>query len=466
MSREFERGFDVPGFEKLRELIERYDRRVPRYTSYPAAPHWSDAFGEPEFLEALGGVDSDELSVYVHVPFCERLCSFCACNRVITRDHSVAEPYLDALEREAGLLADALRVEPKAVQLSIGGGSPSFLSEKELTRLAAIVDGYFPPSPGAERSIEMDPRTTSRAQLEVLAAAGFNRISVGVQDLSPRVQKAINRIQPREMTEETLRWARALGFESANLDLIYGLPYQTVDSFDHTLDDVIELRPERIALYSYAHVTWVAKQQRGFEKKDLPAPDEKLAIFLRATERLTKAGYLFLGLDHFALPEDDLASAAAEGTLHRNFMGYGCSGGENLLALGPSGISELAGAYAQSERDPEAWGTTLRTGHLATKRGWKLSDDDRRRKWLIQRLMCRGDVDGDAYHEAFGEPLDERVPDWRERLRPFTADGLLEGAGDRYHVTSLGRLFLRAIATTFDAYLAAEPAQPMYSRTV
>jgi oxygen-independent coproporphyrinogen-3 oxidase len=450
--------FALPDPARLRALVERYDRRAPRYTSYPPAPVWRDDFGEAEYRAALARVGGAELSVYVHVPFCERLCTFCACNRIITQDHGVAAPYLEALAREAEAIARALPRTLRGVQLALGGGSPSFLRPDELARLVAIVDGAFPRAAGAERSIELDPRNTTRAQVEVLAQHGFERVSLGVQDLSPEVQRAIHRIQSREQTETLARTARDLGVRSVNFDLIYGLPYQTVASFDGTLDSVIDVRPDRIALYAYAHVTWVAKQQRGFETKDLPSPEERIAIFRRAVERLTGAGYRFLGLDHFALPDDDLSRAADDGTLRRNFMGYTTRAGVDLVGLGPSGISELADAYAQSVREPGAWQERLAAGRLPTLRGWRMTDDDLRRKALIQRLLCQGTIDAVAAD----------LPGLLQRLAPFEADGLVERSASGWAVTPLGRLFLRPIATALDAYFTPDDASAprTYSRAV
>ncbi|MGH0033951.1 MAG: oxygen-independent coproporphyrinogen III oxidase [Myxococcota bacterium] len=456
--------------ERARALVPRYDRPGPRYTSYPTAPVWSDAFGAEDHARALAQSRAEALSVYVHIPFCEKLCTYCACNRVISRDHSVAAPYLDDLGREARAVAAALGDEKPCTQLAIGGGTPTYLSLAELEELCDIVDGSFPPAPGAERSIEVDPRVTSGEQLAVLAERGFNRISLGVQDLSPVVQRAINRIQSLEQTRDITDEARRLGFGSVNFDLIYGLPYQTPASFDETLDAVLAVRPDRIALYSYAHVTWVSKQQRGFERKDLPDAASKLEIFITAIRRLTEAGYLFLGMDHFALPEDELSRAARDGTLGRNFMGYTTRRADDLVGLGASGISELSDAYAQNARTPEDWSRGLGDSGLATLRGWWLDDDDRRRRWLIAELMCAGRIDPEGFADRFGERLEDRVGVLEPRLAEFARDGLLEPEGAGWRVTALGRLFLRPMAMVFDAHLeAAQPGgerAPRYSRTV
>lgn len=450
---------------QVAELIARHDRAVPRYTSYPTVPVWSDRFGAEDHARELARVGSP-ISVYLHVPFCERLCSYCACNRTITRDHSVAGPYLDALAREADLLRRHLGGPRHSSQLAVGGGTPTFLSETELARALDVLDATFPAAPGAERSIELDPRVTRPGHLEVLAQHGFTRVSMGVQDLDPRVQQAIRRIQTLEQTRDLSDAARKLGVESVGFDLIYGLPFQTEDSFERTLAQVIEAAPDRIALYSYAHVTWVSPQQRGFEREDLPGPERKIALFLLARARLQAAGYQHVGLDHFALAHDPLARAAASGKLQRNFMGYTVREAGEVVALGPSGISELERAYAQACREPREWAARISRGRLPTARGMCLSADDVRRRWLIQRLMCNGEIDPAAYAMRFGEPLEARIPDLSARLAPFVEDGLLDW-GDTCRVSTEGRLFLRTIATVFDAYLEGpDREQPTFSRAV
>ena len=463
-------GIGLPDATRIRELVRKYNRPGPRYTSYPTAPSWSDAFGEAEFRAALGRRSADELAIYVHIPFCESLCSYCACNREIVRHREVVEPYLDNLAREAAALAEACGGGRTCAQLALGGGTPTYLDEAQLARLCEIVDQHFPPAAGAERSVEVDPRVTSSGQLEVLARYGFNRISLGVQDLAPVVQRAIRRVQSLEQTASITQAARELGYESVNYDLIYGLPFQTVDSFGETLDRVLDQLPDRIALYSYAHVTWVSKQQRGFERGDLPDAERKLAIFTSAMSRLTQAGYVYLGLDHFVRPEDSLHVAAGSGDLRRNFMGYTTGAALDVVALGPSGISELRDVYAQSARSSEDWGKCLSEGRLATQRGWVLSTDDTRRRWLIQRLMCHGDIDRPAYREAFGEELSERIPDLAARLAPFEQDALLESSASGWRLTPEGRVLMRPIAMTFDAYLespsASAAAPPRFSQTV
>jgi oxygen-independent coproporphyrinogen-3 oxidase len=335
--------------------------------------------------------------------------------------------------------------------------------------LFGIVTDAFPMTAGAEISIEVDPRVTSDEHVAALRECGFNRISMGVQDFDSKVQEAIHRIQPLEQTEHLVELARSSGFEGVNLDLIYGLPYQTEESFARTLDRVLEISPDRLALYSYAHVTWVAKQQRGFERKDLPGPAAKLRIMLGAIERFLEAGYQFIGLDHFARPEDELSQALADRTLRRNFMGHTTQAGVDLIGFGPSAISELRTCYAQSDRDIAQWEKAVTQRGLATLRGHRLSQDDRERRWVINRLMCHGELRADEFESAFESPFATRFAPELKRLQPMIRDGLVElGSDASLRVTALGRLLVRNVAMTFDAYLADQQnlSKPMFSQTV
>ena len=448
-------------------LLRRYDRSGPRYTSYPTVPEWSSSFDSGSFAAFLQRSGADPLSAYVHVPFCEKLCAFCACTRTIPKDRTVVAPFLDALERELDLVRELLPAPRRCNQLALGGGSPNFLDPTELARLVDAVDGRFPPEPGAERSAEMDPRRTTREQLAVLAERGFRRVSFGVQDLDPRVQAAIHREQSPAETLAIVEAARLLGFESVNLDLIYGLPEQTQTSFDTTLSQVIELRPDRIALYGYAHVTWVSSTQRSFTSRNLPSAEDRASLFFAALDRLETAGYRHLGLDHFALAGDELAIAADTGTLHRNFMGYTVARSRDLVAFGPSGISEVDGCYAQSVREFEEWRASIAAGRLATLRGCSLSADDRRRQWLIRSLMCQGTISPAAFRQRFGTSFEQVIPQAHTTLEGFASDGLVrEDAAGGWRVTQTGRLFLRSIAMLFDAYLDPSPDTQRYSRVV
>jgi oxygen-independent coproporphyrinogen-3 oxidase len=456
--------------ERIEAVLLRYGGAGPRYTSYPTAPVWSGSYDADCFAEDLSGLAAGApLSVYVHVPFCRSLCHFCACNRMITRDPALPERYLDALAREVGAVRAALPGALPVEQLHWGGGTPTHLEPGQIRRLFATLAAAFPIQPGAERSIEADPRVTSEAQLEALRECRFDRISLGVQDFDPRVQQAIHRVQSAPDTARLVERARALGFESVAFDLIYGLPFQTVESVLRTLDDVVAIAPDRIALYAYAHVTWIAKQQRGFERKDLPVPRTRLRILVAAIRRLLAAGYVYIGLDHFAKPHDELARAQRKGTLRRNFMGYTTRPGVDLVGLGPSAISELHSAYAQSQRELEAWEDALAAHGLATLRGHRLTRDDQERRWVIQRLLCDAGVEARAFRARFGASFRERFAPELARLAELAEDGLLELAADgSLTATPLGRLVLRTLAMGFDAYLARQQsaARPLFSQTI
>jgi oxygen-independent coproporphyrinogen-3 oxidase len=458
--------------ERAEALLPRYTTAGPRYTSYPTAPVWTERYGPEAFaadLAEAGRRTGEPLSLYVHVPFCRSLCHFCACNRVITRSEALPARYLDAVLRELARLREALGGAREVVQHHWGGGTPTHLLPDQVRRLFRGACEAFPLAEGAEVSIEVDPRVTGEAHVEALRECGFVRISMGVQDFDPRVQQAIHRIQPVEETGTLVERARRSGFRSVGFDLIYGLPFQTSASFARTLDEVVALGPDRVALYSYAHVTWVAKQQRGFERGDLPDPATKLRLLLAAIRRFTAAGYVYVGLDHFARPEDDLVAALRAGTLRRNFMGYTTRAGTELLACGPSAISELRGAFAQSERELEAWHAAVGAGRPATLRGHALSEDDLDRRFAIASLMCHGELRAEDYARARGGTLVERFPDELARLVPLADDGLVEvGADGGVRVTPLGRLFLRNVAMAFDAYLPGQQraGRPLFSQTV
>jgi len=467
-------GLDL---ERIETILPRYAIEGPRYTSYPTAPVWKESFGVDQFKTELAGgtaeavspaAEDDGLSLYVHVPFCRSLCHFCACNKIITSNAELPQRFLDTIEREVAAVREATGPRT-ASQQHWGGGTPTHLTPEQLTRLFRIVTDAFPMRAGAEVSIEIDPRVTTDEHVAALRACGFNRISMGVQDIDPVVQQAIHRIQPIEQTRHLVEVSRAAGFSGVNFDLIYGLPYQTEESFSRTLEQVLELEPDRIALYSYAHVTWLAKQQRGFERKDLPGPSTKLRIMLEAIEHFLDAGYQFIGLDHFAKPEDELSEALADRTLRRNFMGHTTQAGVDLIGFGPSAISELRASYAQSHRKLDDWQDAVREHGLATMRGHHLTRDDIERRWVIGRLMCHGELRADEFEAVFDHPFASRFARELQQLEPFAADALVEQAVDgSLVVTPLGRLLVRNIAMVFDAYLADQKkgVQPMFSKTI
>jgi len=451
-------------------ILPRYEGPGPRYTSYPTAPVWTEAYGADDFARDLPALASgDALSLYAHVPFCSSLCHFCACNRIITHDAALPERYLDAIAREIDAVR-ALVVSPApAAQLHWGGGTPTHLSPAQIRRLFHALTDAFPLRPGAEVSIEVDPRVTTQEQVETLRALGFDRISLGVQDVEPRVQEAIHRIQPASMTASLVEDARRAGFASVNLDLIYGLPFQREESFARTLETVLAIGPDRIALYSYAHVTWVAKQQRGFERKDLPDAATKLRILLLAIRRLLRAGYVYVGMDHFARPDDELAIALRDRTLRRNFMGYTTQADTVLLGFGPSAISELSASFAQNARELGAWEQALQSRGVATLRGYRLGADDAERRFVITRIMCHGEISAAEWSARFGRNFAEAYARELASLEPLEADGLVLRDGDgSLRVTPLGRLLVRNVAMAFDAYLPEQQrtGERLFSRTV
>jgi oxygen-independent coproporphyrinogen-3 oxidase len=463
--------FDLD-LDRVEGILPRYAVEGPRYTSYPTAPVWKETYGPEQYRAELGRTDidpADGLSVYVHVPFCDSLCHYCACNKVITKKPELPERFLDAIDREVAAVHKALGVPRRVTQQHWGGGTPTHLSPEQCSRLFRTVADAFPMADGAEISIEVDPRVTSEEHVAALRESGFNRISMGVQDFDPRVQEAVHRIQPVGQTAALVDQSRAAGFESVNFDLIYGLPYQTVESFERSLDTVIALSPDRIALYSYAHVTWVAKQQRGFERKDLPAPQTKARIMLRAIRRFLEAGYRFIGLDHFARPEDELTQALRDRTLRRNFMGYTTQAGVDLLGFGPSSISELRGSYAQSQRGLDDWHQAVEAEGVATMRGHELTPDDVERRWIIGRIMCHGELRAPEFEEAFGRPFAPAYAAELAALQTPIDDGLVTRAEDgSLAMTPLGRLLVRNVAMVFDAYLPEQQktGKPMFSKTV
>lgn len=458
--------------DRLESLLPRYDLAGPRYTSYPTVPVWSDSYGSDQFEAALRRVDpnqSQRLALYVHVPFCRELCHYCACNRVITRNEAAPGRYLTVIAKEIEAVRACLPGEARASQIHLGGGTPTHLGPEQMIELMDTLTRAFPLVEGADLSIEVDPRVTTDAHVDALRSCGFSRISLGVQDFDPQVQRAVHRIQSPEIVRALTEGARQAGFGSVNFDLIYGLPFQTVETFDRTLDEVFKLQPDRVALYSYAHVTWIAKQQRGFERADLPSADLKLKIMLHAIRRFIEAGYVHIGMDHFAKRDEGLAQAAAAGQLQRNFMGYTTQVLGDLIGFGPSAISECAGEYAQSLHKLAEWEDAVSKSGLSTFRGHSLSEDDRRRSWVIGRIMCAGRVTSDAYRHAFDRTLGDDFPTELRSMEEVARDGLVVlEAGDGFSVTPIGSLLLRNLAMIFDAYLPdqLDSGRPMFSKTV
>jgi oxygen-independent coproporphyrinogen-3 oxidase len=455
-------------------LLTRYDRPGPRYTSYPTAPQFQAGFGEAQLKEAARASNGDpiprRLSLYVHVPFCESPCFYCGCNRVITRDKSRSEPYLARLYREIALMAPLFDRDREVIQLHFGGGTPNFLTAAQLREVVDTLRSHFHFAESRERdiSIELDPRFITPEAVAELAAIGFNRASLGVQDFDPAVQAAVNRIQSVEQTRAVVDACRANGFRSVNIDLIYGLPKQTLDGFGRTLDEVVAIRPDRLAIYSYAHMPHLFRPQRQIEAADLPDAATKLALLRLAIEKLTAAGYVYIGMDHFALPDDDLAQAQARGGLHRNFMGYTTHADSDLIGFGVSAISHIGDSFSQNHRDLPGWQAALDEGRLPVFRGLRLSEDDQLRADLIQTLMCQGEIPVRALERRYAIDFDRYFADALDKLAPLAEDGLVRREPERIAVTPAGRLLLRNIAMCFDRYLEqpAELATPRFSRAI
>lgn len=454
-------------------LLRRMEGGGPRYTSYPTADRFVEAFDDEDYVHALrqrrtigAAQGAAPLSVYVHIPFCESLCYYCACNKVITRHHDRADRYLDYLGKEIALQTAHLGRGQPVSQLHLGGGSPTFLDDAQLGRLMGMLNEAFALVPEAERSIEIDPRTVDAARLRHLAELGFNRLSFGVQDFDPAVQQAIHRIQPVAQVEELLAQARTLGFGSINLDLIHGLPKQTVESFDRTLAEVCRLRPDRIALYAYAHLPERFKAQRRIASADLPSPADRVRMLSRAIDALGAAGYIYIGMDHFALPDDPLAVARRQGRLHRNFQGYTTQPDGDLVALGVSAIGHVGASYSQNAKTLDAYYDHLDQARLPVERGLALNRDDLLRRAVIMAIMCQGKVDFAAIGQAHLVDFVDRFAPELAALGPLVAQGLVKLRDHELEVTETGWFFVRAIAMVFDRYLQADRNRAHFSRIV
>jgi len=451
------------------EFLEKYNRPGPRYTSYPTAPVWQEKFGPDDLIAVFTEAEAARtpVSLYMHIPFCESLCLFCACNVVIRKDRSVALPYLETLKREIDHFARHVSRDRKVIQFHWGGGTPTYLTPGQLEDLFGCARERFSFAPDAEIGVEVDPRATSIGHLATFRRLGFNRLSMGVQDFNPEVQRTVHRIQPYEMTRDMVLNSRALGFESINLDLIYGLPYQTAASFAKTIDQVLTLEPDRVALFSYAHVPWLKKQQGSFQSH-LPEGMEKFRIFRTGLERFLRAGYIYIGMDHFARPTDELAIAQINRTLHRNFQGYTTKAGAALYGLGVSAISGIGPAYAQNYRDVAGYQAAVEKRGLATMRGYRMNNDDLIRRAVISRLLCHTVVHKAEIEREYGICFDDYFSAELERLKEFCNDGLASVTSDEIRVTMLGRVFIRNVAMTFDAYLREQtPESPqLFSRTL
>ena len=454
------------------DLLTRFDVPGPRYTSYPTADRFVEAFGEVDYLQALDQRKNSALgkatplSLYVHIPFCESLCYYCACNKIITKHKDRAENYLRYLTREVELHTAHLGAGQSVSQLHLGGGTPTFLSDDELRELMHMLRRHFDFVPGGEYSVEVDPRTVDEKRLAVLAELGFNRLSFGVQDFDPAVQKAVHRVQPAQQVFDLVAAARRLGFESVNVDLIYGLPLQTPESFDRTLAQVNELRSDRIALYAYAHLPERFKPQRRIHAAELPSGGAKVAMLSRSLDAFTEAGYVYIGMDHFALPEDSLAVAKRQGRLHRNFQGYSTQADCDLIALGVSSIGRVGATYSQNAKTMEEYCDLLDQGHLPVVRGLALTRDDLIRRAVIMALMCQGQLQLESINLAWLVDFKKYFAAELVQLEAMQSQGLVQVTDSSIQVTPMGWFFVRGVAMVFDRYVQADRNRARFSKII
>lgn len=454
-----------------RELINRYDQAGPRYTSYPTAVQFHDAFGRDEYARAArqSNTDGNPLSLYFHIPFCDTVCFYCACNKVVTKDRSRAQPYLDRVYRELALQAELFDTARPVEQLHWGGGTPTFISHDQMRELMQVTGRYFNllDDDRGEYSIEIDPREADAETVGLLREIGFNRMSLGVQDFDERVQRAVNRLQSEAETLAVLEAARAAGFRSISLDLIYGLPFQSVESFARTLDRVIEgASPDRLSVFNYAHLPERFKPQRRINAEELPAPEEKLEILQMAGEKLAAAGYVYIGMDHFAKPDDELAVAQREGSLYRNFQGYSTHADADLIGIGITSIGKVGPTYGQNVKTMDEYYARIDAGRLPVFRGVELSRDDRIRRDVIIRLACDFELDFAAIEQRWGLKFRDYFGTELRMLATMQADGLLTLDADRIEVLPRGRLLIRNICMSFDAYLSPDLQRTNFSRVI
>ncbi|MFO1467355.1 MAG: oxygen-independent coproporphyrinogen III oxidase [Steroidobacteraceae bacterium] len=454
------------------DLMRRYDREGPRYTSYPTALQFHEGLSVADYdraaRESAGARRGDPLSIYVHIPFCYSPCFYCACNKVITRQVQRADPYLRQLKTEIGLRSGFFDRSRRIEQLHLGGGTPTFLPQQHMSALMEALASHFQLIDAADRdySIEIDPRTVTRPSIRQLMDLGFNRISLGVQDFDPEVQAAVNRIQSVDLVAGILEEARLQGLKSINFDLIYGLPKQSLKSFESTLDEVIRLRPDRLAVYGYAHMPRLFKPQRQIHEPDLPDAALRLSLLQLAIGKLTAAGYDYIGMDHFALPDDSLARAQRNGTMHRTFQGYTTHASRDLVSFGVSAIGQVGNLYVQNHKHLVAYGAALDRGVLPQHRGVVATADDVIRRDVIQRIMCHGQLDFDAVERAHHIDFHTYFLAEQPRVRTLAQDGLVELKERSLALTPRGRLLMRNVAMAFDAYLARRTAPVVQSRVI
>ncbi len=441
------------------ELIRRYDKSGPRYTSYPTAVEFHQGFGESEYRASIEKTNREErlrpLSLYFHIPFCDTICFFCGCNKIATKDRSKAAPYLEYLHKEIAMQGERFDSSRTVTQLHWGGGTPTFISHDEMRKLMQVTREHFKlcDDDSGEYSIEIDPREVKHDTMALLRDIGFNRMSLGVQDFVPQVQKAVNRVQPTHQTHSTLKEARRLGYKSISFDLIYGLPFQTVKSFSSTIDQAIDLEPDRMSIFNYAHMPELFKPQRRINEADLPSPAEKLDILQMVNERLAAAGYVYIGMDHFAKPDDELAIAQREGTLYRNFQGYSTHADCDLIGLGVTSIGMVGNSYSQNEKETESYYRRIDSGQLPVFRGLELSEDDLLRRDVITQLICLFSLDIERLEKEYSIDFKEYFATEQSELAQLERDGLIKYDEQNITVLPAGRFLIRNVCMTFDKYM-------------
>ncbi|MBI9072020.1 MAG: oxygen-independent coproporphyrinogen III oxidase [Melioribacteraceae bacterium] len=452
------------------DLIKKYDKPGPRYTSYPTAPQFTENFSQGTYLDEIiktnHGENLPDLSLYFHLPYCDTLCYFCGCNMLISTDRDRIQKYISYLKEEIKILKKFLLSKREVAQIHWGGGTPTHLLPDEIADLKSFINESFTIKENSEQSCEIDPRELTFEHLESLKKNGFNRISMGVQDFNEKVQKAVNRIQSEEITRQVVEWVRKLEFESINLDLMYGLPHQTISEFEKTVDSIIDMNPDRIALFNYAHVPWMKKHMNLIKEEDLPLPEEKLDILKMSAEKLISAGYVFIGMDHFAKPDDELSIALREKKLYRNFQGYSTNAGTDLYALGITSISQHGRIYAQNYKTEKEYYSSLDKGELPVFKGYLLTEDDLLRRHVITKIMCDFELDYNSVSEKFKINFEDYFSNGLKKLEQFEKDGLLVFGNKKFTVTDMGRLLIRNIAMNFDGFIERKEDKAKYSRTV
>ena len=453
------------------DVLKKFNQQGPRYTSYPTAPMFSPEFSADDYLKEIVDTNAEKgaspLSLYFHFPFCAKLCYFCGCNMRVSRDRELVAEYNDYIKRELDLIRPMIARDRTVAQMHWGGGTPSHLTPDEIRDVGGFIKDRFDFDEDIEASVEIDPRNLTRDHIAAFAEIGFNRTSFGVQDFNPKVQEAINRVQSEEITRDTVSWAREFGFQSINLDLIYGLPFQSISSFADTVDKIIDISPNRVAVFNYAHVPWLKKHQDVMPADAIPSPDERLAILQMTIERLIDAGYVYIGMDHFAKPTDELAIAQANNTLYRNFQGYSTKAGCDVYAFGLSAISQFENIYAQNQKGFKEYYGSVDAETAATYVGYRMTADDHIRKDTIMQMMCNLEIDKRRVENTFGIVFDDYFAADLPKLQPFIDDGLVTHDSQKIRVVGSGILIIRNVAMCFDAYLEKMMREkPVFSKTV